>query len=179
MAIQCPNCWTENPDDAKFCQMCATALPGVWPGAPITAVNLGSAAHGPSSKKIPGWAIFVILIGIGVVVASAVVGTGLLSAMTLGSDLRAELTYVVNQDSVGHIRPGEVYVSGTIRNYGEANVSGTVHLHITYSGGTSMGHYDVATGIVLVGESVHFGYGVILSDNWLTGVSVHYSVTTD
>ena len=50
----CPNCGTGNPDGARFCQSCGTAIPPIAPSPPSPGGAPGAAGQAPPGYGLPG-----------------------------------------------------------------------------------------------------------------------------
>lgn len=168
MAVKCPNCGAENPDSAKFCQMCARQLSQYYQNqisAPV-APNL------PKPKTHSNQLIItVVAVVVVVIVALAVY------VIALKPDLRAELSYYAANDWLGLASSGTVSVDGQIYNYGYFEGGGTVYLHV-YDGYTWHDYY-VPTGVVPGGGSVYFDWGTSYTMMDEDLVQVEYSLIGD
>jgi hypothetical protein len=165
--MRCPNCGTENIDQARFCQACARPLGPAYAVMPAPA----QVAQPPSKDHT---AIIVVVV---IIVILAVIGAVVFAFLLVPkADLRADLQYSASNDWLGLSNSGTITVFGTIYNYGNADGGGTVYL--TVWDGYESHSIHIPTGVVLAGLSVSFYWSAGFDPMDADLVTVNYYVTT-
>ncbi len=133
--MKCPNCGTENPDDAKFCQKCSTALaPGAQAPMPMM---------GPPPVKKKSNTMLIVIVVIVVILAVVIAGTILaINALQHTNDQDLTITFV-SRETVSStdysIAPpsGQHYEQVTVsmhNNGGSMVVVSSIYFTLTASG---------------------------------------------
>ncbi len=168
--MRCPNCGTENPEDAKFCQKCSTPL---VPGAQAP---MGPMMAPPPQKKSNTMLIVVIVIV--VVVALIVAGTLLaLNALNHTNDQNLTITFTgkttVSSTDYSIAPPsGEHYEQITVNmhNRGDSAVTVTsIYFSLTASGtkygATFFVDTDTETAVITAGSTMTFKVSFAIPDS--------------
>jgi len=169
MAMKCPNCGTENSDEARFCQMCARALAPSYQVPDLVVQSVPA----PKSKSNT---IVIVAVAIVIVVAIIAVIAVVMIGAAPEADLRADLSYSPANDGPERVGSGTIIVYGTIYNYGDKMGDGTMQLHIW--DGYGWHDYSSPTGVVPANGSVDFYWDAEFDMMDESLVDVQYSLTT-
>ena len=158
MAMKCPKCGRETPNDVGFCAVCGSPVG-------VAYAQAQNAMQKPLRKKKRASTALIVVI---VVVIVAIVGFVALFGSLSSSPFTADLQYEVLTFGVE--------VNGRIYNHGSSDAVAILHLRIF--DGTDWHEYDVNAGLVPANGFKYITYtatGLDTSD--YNSVNVQYSVS--